>query len=200
MHIWTIDKWKKTLENKDIRHGLRVRYEKDVNEEVKLVCKEFFRYLRSEYYFPIRVAVYIKSTERIKALDGDLVCGTCFMPSDPLVEPYIRIATGDYELLVSEGGKDYAAKEILYTIAHELTHYFQWVNSLQLTEMGEERQAKQYGKFIIDDYEKHLNATFIGWWEEQGKMSYGQDILDSKMAKDFYQSWVDLGKPPRWSK
>lgn len=40
----------------------------------------------------------------------------------------------------------------LSTIAHELTHYFQWINSLQLTPIGEERQAARYAGYILDEY------------------------------------------------
>ena len=41
---------------------------------------------------------------------------------------------------------------ILHSVAHELTHYFQWVNGLELTAIGEERQAAYYADIIIDEY------------------------------------------------
>ena len=69
-----------------------------------------------------------------------------------MLEPYIRIATGDYLVLCEKWGEDNARIEILKSIAHELSHYFQWVNQLQLTEIGEERQAKKYDRLIIDQY------------------------------------------------
>jgi hypothetical protein len=37
-------------------------------------------------------------------------------------------------------------------MAHELTHYFQWLNQLDLTLIGEERQAKRYAHLIVEDY------------------------------------------------
>jgi predicted SprT family Zn-dependent metalloprotease len=49
-------------------------------------------------------------------------------------------------------GKDDALARILATIAHELTHYFQWINNLKLTPMGRERQANQYAGFILAEY------------------------------------------------
>lgn len=53
MHIWTIDN-----------------------------CKCFAKWLRSEYYFPIRVPVYIKDKTYIKARDGEHVVGTFLGPYD----------------------------------------------------------------------------------------------------------------------
>ena len=47
---------------------------------------------------------------------------------------------------------DNALAAILGSIAHELTHYFQWVNGLQLTNTGEERQAKRNKRFVLDKY------------------------------------------------
>lgn len=49
-------------------------------------------------------------------------------------------------------GKDSALTAILLTIAHELTHYFQWINSLTLTSIGRERQATKYARYVLDDY------------------------------------------------
>ena len=152
-HIWTIDKWTRNLEPPDVRRkGLRLRFDADVDPEVRAAVKTFCAWLRKEYAFPLRVPVYVKSARRIKAKDGDLVCGTFFEPEAFNVEPYIRIATGDYQELKLEIGPDDALASILSTLAHELTHYFQWINGLDLTEIGRERQASQYQKYISDEY------------------------------------------------
>jgi len=52
----------------------------------------------------------------------------------------------------AQRGRDNALASILMSIAHELTHYFQWINNLPLTLMGEERQATIYARYIIDEY------------------------------------------------
>jgi len=80
MHLWTIEKWIKHLHYDTVpyRKGLRLRFDKDVNPEVKRAIQEFCKWLRSEYFFPVRVPVYIKAQERIKAMDGDRVFGTFF--------------------------------------------------------------------------------------------------------------------------
>lgn len=153
MHIWTIEKWKHYLDSPDNRRtGLRLRFDPNVDPEVKTACKNFAKWLRSEYYFPLRVPVYVKAQERIKARDGELVVGTFLGPYDYSLEPYVRIATGDYPELLEERGRDNALASILISMAHELTHYFQWINNLQLTDIGRERQATQYARYILDEY------------------------------------------------
>ena len=154
MNVWTIDKWKKFYSKHPYRSGLRVRYENKVDSEVKRAIKECIDWLRSEYVFPKRIRLYVKANRRIKAQNGEMVCGTFFRPADRNQEPYIRIATGDYSELLEKRGKDNALAAMLYTLIHELTHYFQWLNDLDLTLIGEERQATNYSRSIMYDYSK----------------------------------------------
>lgn len=155
MHIWTITNWKKILkENKSRRTGIHFRYDKTVDPEVKRACSQFARWLRLEYYFPLRVLVYVKGADTIRTKDGEKVVGSFFEPFSYDDEPYIRIATGDYDGLVQKMGKDNALATILASLAHELTHYYQWINNIQLTDIGRERQATQYSNFIVDEYSR----------------------------------------------
>lgn len=150
-HIWTIQKWQEYYDDSH-SSGLRFVIQKGVDDEVRRACKEFGVWLRREYYFPKRVPVYVKNSKRIKARDGDMCTGIFFGPDNRDDEPYIRAAAGDYYELLEKWGKDNALGTILGTIAHELTHYFQWVNDIKLTPIGEERQATRYQGFIIDEY------------------------------------------------
>lgn len=152
MHLWTLSNWEIYYNSGNTRTGIRLRFDKDVNVEVKRACKEFCSWLRRNYYFPISVSIYIKSSKKIKAMDGDYVSATFFEPADRYKEPYIRVSTGDYEDILNKRGKDNALAAILHSIAHELSHYYQWINDVNLTEIGEERQAKSYAGFIIDEY------------------------------------------------
>ena len=153
MHIWTINEWEKNLQNDTSRRtGIRFRYEKTVHPEVKRVCSQFAIWLRTQYYFPLRVVVYVKGTKFIKTKDGENVVGSFFEPFSYLDEPYIRIATGDYGELTHIWGDDNALASILLSLAHELTHYYQWINNIQLTPIGRERQATRYANYILDEY------------------------------------------------
>ena len=154
MHIWTMTKWQKIYikYDPDRRRGLRLRFDKMVNTEVRRACKEFCIWLRKEYVFPKRIVIYVKASTNIKARDGEMVSATILLPYDKDAEPYIKISTGDYEEMKEKYGKDDALARIIRSFAHELTHYFQWINNLKLTDVGEERQANAYSNFILDEY------------------------------------------------
>ena len=152
MNIWKIDKWKTYYNVQPCRSGLRVYYDKEMDSEVKRAIRECVNWLRGEYLFPKRVRMYVKATRRIKAANGENVCGTFFRPGDRNAEPHIKVATGDYSELLKERGKDNALASILPTIMHELTHYFQWLNDLDLSIIGEERQATVYSRNLLHEY------------------------------------------------
>lgn len=153
MHIWTLDKWKDNFTNIQFRRkGLRFRFDSTVEPEVKAACLRFGKWLRKNYFFPIRIPVYVKGKKYIKCCDGDFVCGTFFQPDNRDDEPYIQIATGNYLTDLEKFGRDEALALILETISHELTHYFQWINNIKLTEIGYERQASAYSGYILDEY------------------------------------------------
>lgn len=153
-HIWTLKDWKKNINFSDVNHrtGLRLKFDDNIDYEVRRACKEFAVFLRKEYYFPIRVPVYFKNKKKLRCIDGDLAYGTFFEPTSYDVEPYVRIAVADYNDLCFKWGKDSALTSILLSLAHELTHYFQWINGVELTECGYEQQATRYARLILDEY------------------------------------------------
>jgi hypothetical protein len=153
-NIWRCTTWRSKPEIYDQvkRKGLRFRFKKSVDLNVRRACLDFGKWLRSNYDFPIRVVIYFKETPYIKALDGTLVSATFFEPFSKLDEPYIRISTGDFERNQIEWGTDNALAAVLGSIVHELTHYYQWVNDIELTEIGFERQASHYSDRIISEY------------------------------------------------
>lgn len=163
MNIWTTTKWKKSplISTSQVRSGLRFRFESGVHPELRKAILEFGAWLREEYIFPVRVPVYVKSAARIRAADGDMVCGTFFRPDRLDVEPFIRLSTGDYLDLCKLWGKEDATLSILSCLAHELTYYYQWLNQLELTYAGEERQAKIYAKQVIEEYLE--NREWSNW-------------------------------------
>ncbi|WP_312475706.1 hypothetical protein [Neobacillus sp.] len=131
------------------RNGLRIRCEQGVHPEVKRACLEFAIWLRKEFEFSIRVVVYMKKDYQIKnKFTKELVSATFFAPFDKREEPNIRIATGDYRELFEENGQDDALAAILGSIAHEMGHYYQWIDDLELDEEGAENNRE----YMLDLY------------------------------------------------
>ena len=49
-HIWTIEDWEKNINLNEQGHrtSLRIRFDKDIDSEVRRACKEFVSFLRKE--------------------------------------------------------------------------------------------------------------------------------------------------------
>lgn len=152
MNTWKLDKWKSIAFSES---GIRLRFESSVDPEVKRALTELTVWLRKEYIFPAKVIVYIKSAEKIRAMNDEMVFGTCFRPGDMSKFPHIKIATGDYPDLLSECGKDNALAAILNCYLQMLTNYFQWVNELdELTEEEEDRDAARCAGIVMCRYKR----------------------------------------------
>ncbi|WP_350302154.1 hypothetical protein [Peribacillus frigoritolerans] len=131
------------------RSGIRVRCEKGINPRVRRSCLNFAVWLRSNMEFPIRLVVYLKKDYQIITRDTkETASASFFAPFDKTVEPYIRIATGDYEELVSEIGEIDALWAILRSMAHEIIHYQQWLEDKEM----DEKEAKNGGEQLLADF------------------------------------------------
>jgi len=113
------------------------------SREVRSSTSMFGKWLRKRFRFPIRVPVYLSPREKIKTRNGQLVSASFFAPDDRTVEPFIRVATGDYGDLKRRFGKDRALASILTSLAHEVIHYQQWVSGRAMREEEAVREAKK---------------------------------------------------------
>ncbi len=75
-----------------------------------------------------------------------------FAPYDHNVEPYIRIATGDYPDLKKELGRDDSLAAFIVSLSHEVIHYHQWVRTGRTHERGVCKKAvamlREYGTSV----------------------------------------------------
>jgi hypothetical protein len=69
-------------------------------------------------------------------MHGDYCTASFFAPFNRMDEPYIRIATGDYEQLRATAGRNDALAAFICSLAHEVVHYQQWVAGEPVRERG----------------------------------------------------------------
>ena len=117
------------------RSGLRIRGERG-HPEVRAALIRYARWLRREFEFPIRVPAYLLPGSQVRTMHGDLASASIFLPWDRAVEPYIRIATGDYPQERREYGRDNALAMYLGSLSHEVVHYRQWIETGESWERG----------------------------------------------------------------
>ncbi len=159
---WSCKKWYEFYSSaQSVRSSLRMHYCKGIDDRLKIVFNDFSKWLRKKYVFPIRVSVYIKNSFYIKAMDGENVSATFLGPFDRLAEPYIKIAVGDYYDLVEKYNEFNALCSSIASLAHELTHYYQWLNDVVLSENQEERQANYYARKIVQTYLDEQGYDFL---------------------------------------
>ena len=119
--------------------------------EVRAVFIRFAKWLRTFESYPVRLPVYLSSHRRLKTIDNQVVTASFFAPFDAKVEPYIRVATGDYPEMLLQHGRDNALSAYLHSLAHELVHYRQWIETGHTTERGVVIRARK----IVDCYAKN---------------------------------------------
>lgn len=136
------------------RKGLRLKFDKGVDLDLKTSCINFCKWLRTIYQFPMRVPIYFKNKEILCSQKGEKLYASFFGPFDKNLEPYIRIAVGDYKKNKKEWGRDDAICAILNDIVHELSHYFQWLfgDCEHLSEEENEKEVLEWVDYIIDNY------------------------------------------------
>ena len=81
-------------------------------------------------------------------MDGSIVTASFFAPWAAEVEPYIRVATGDFSKEQNERGRDNALAGFLHSVAHEIVHYQQWIDTGEITERGVVVRARK----MVDRY------------------------------------------------
>ena len=150
MKLWKCDHWDLYL-YQDRRTGVRLRFDKGVDPEVRRACLTFVQWMRKNFDFPIRIPIYLKNKEFIVSNQGEQASAAFFGPYDKRFEPYIRISVGDYKTLLKSRGKDRALAAILHSVAHELSHYYQWIKDT-LDDPRAERQARYYARRVLDIY------------------------------------------------
>lgn len=146
------------------RSGLRIRIHPAVHPFVRRELLVYCRWLRANYAFPVRVNVYVPHALRIRAQDGELCWGRCLWPEDPEEPVTIDVAGG-----CKAKGKRELQNHIwttIFTISHELSHYFQWLKGLEMTSRGREWQATYYAHRVMDEY---YDAEWDGIddWEDE---------------------------------
>ncbi len=123
-----------------LRKGLRIQGSRG-HPEVNQALIRYARWLRKNYEFPIRVPVYLLPSKVILTSDGREVSASFFAPYSQKVEPFIRIATGDYLELEASESKDDVLAAFIVSLSHEVIHYFQWIDTGQVHERGVSTKA-----------------------------------------------------------
>ena len=129
------------------KRGLRLRFEKSVDLDIRNQCISFCQWLRKNYYFPIRIYIYLYDNIYFinKVERGGKTCGL-FFDGNELTKKLPRIWIAVRQKAGIEG--------VLLTIAHELTHYYQWyfLETEERSSRSLEIEANRWAYFLLQEY------------------------------------------------
>ncbi len=138
-------------------NGFSVRFEKGTDRIIREKYMVLCRWLRSNYYFPIKLNVYILNSETIVLKNGRTAYGS-FRWHEKYA-PSIRIPSKPDEDLREQYTEDEIHEQILSSFIHELTHYFQWAAGIEQTDAAAEKQADYYRYRILEMYYESQGET-----------------------------------------
>ena len=142
--LWYIE----TKEN----NGIYLRFAKGVDIGLKKKIQAFCRWVRRNYVFPIKLNIFISDAPYIvNSQTGEKVSATIFLPDDRS-NPLARISTGNYLKDIERIDLFSADCNVLASIAHEITHYFQWWKADSPNAKLDESQARRKAKQIVYRY------------------------------------------------
>lgn len=146
--MW-IEKCEKLEHNDCSKKGLRLRFEKSVSLNLRNSCIMFCKWLRTYYFFPMRVNIYFYDNVYFINREKKKACGLFFEGDERKKRfPRIWIATNQ------KGG----VNALIVSIAHELTHYFQWYfyDTEERNTRSLEIEANRWGYYLLDEYQNSI--------------------------------------------
>lgn len=146
--MW-IEKNEKEQYNDSKVKGLRIIFKDGVSDEERRWCKDFCRWLSKNYWFPIRCRIIFWSQTKFRSQDKGCFCYGIFYSNEEYASrryPVCHIA------IKFKNEKD--KYDCLFTIVHELTHYFQWYffENEKKSKRSLEVTANKWARYIVGVY------------------------------------------------
>jgi hypothetical protein len=146
--FWIEKQFKKEYINSAKNSGVRCKFSIDFNESARKEIENFIKFIRINYYFPIRLNIsFFEKTHFVSDVDGHKYYGI-FYDGDSAKKAYPKIHIAGK---LTKGNPIY---EILLSIAHEITHYYQWyfLEDIKRTDRSLEIEANKWAKYILHSY------------------------------------------------
>ena len=148
MIFWIEKQFKNEYIDSATKSGIRCVFPKDYDETTKNEIVQFMKFIRANYYFPIMVKMIFYNTAHfVHPFDGHRYYGV-FFAGDEHKHTYSSIH------IAGKKNEKFFITDILFTIAHELTHYYQWyfLEDDKRTDRSLEIEANKWSRYILHTY------------------------------------------------
>ena len=126
------------------KSNLSLHFASAIDHDTKKNICRFVRYLRKEFFFPIRCNVYFCNQEKFHSSKGGYCYGIFYSNEESGGRIYPQIYIPANMDLFS----------VYHSLSHELTHYFQWyfLYDNEKSDRSLEVQASKYADRVLEDY------------------------------------------------
>lgn len=139
--------------------GINVRCIGHVDPHLRSIIVEFIGWMRSNYVFVHRVAIYIREQYMSKQRNENDFSASFIAPFCKDDDPFIRVNLANRQL--DTENIENLRYSVLISIAHEITHYFQWIADREFSESEAEQNADQMVEQFIDERGYNLTVSKI---------------------------------------
>lgn len=152
MISWIEKEDKKYYLNSAKASGIRYKfydYGYDFDECTIEAINKFIVFLRKNFYFPIRLNILFSNTQFFRHhIDNHKYYGAFYSMDDEKRKVYPRIS------VASKVTKNNPLEDVLFILAHEITHYYQWYfeDEDKRTDRSLEIEANKWSRYIMDLY------------------------------------------------
>lgn len=125
------------------KSNLSLHFAPAIDDSTKKHICNFVRYLRKEFFFPIRCNIYFCAQEKFRSAQGSFCYGIFYSNDESNRRIYPQIYIPANMNLYS----------IYHSLCHELSHYFQWYfNDDKKSNHSLEVQASKCATSILEDF------------------------------------------------
>jgi len=152
MISWVEKEYKNYYKDSARASGIRYKYNnygEDFDKSTVEDIRKFISFLRKNYYFPIRLNILFCNTRAFNHhIDNHTYYGAFYNMNDEKRKVYPRIS------IAARVTKNNSLEEIFFTLAHEITHYYQWyfLEDEKRTNRSLETEANKWANYILGLY------------------------------------------------
>ncbi|MBQ4098502.1 MAG: hypothetical protein IJC87_00060 [Clostridia bacterium] len=152
MISWVEKEYKNNYKDSAKASGIRYKYYtygEDFDKSTVEDIRKFISFLRKNYYFPIRLNILFCNTRAFcHHIDNHTYYGAFYNMDDEKRKVYPRIS------IAARVAKNNSLEEIFFTLAHEITHYYQWyfLEDKKRTNRSLEIEANKWANYILGLY------------------------------------------------
>ena len=171
MISWIDREYKNDYKDSAKASGIRYRFYDygdgfDLKHVEEIKC--FIAFLRKYYYFPIRLNILFCNATAFKhPIDHHTYYGAFYSMDDEKRRIYPRIS------IAANVGDKHSLQDICFTLAHEITHYYQWyfLEDNKRTDRSLEMEANKWAKYILElFFNEHSEKIYY-----KQEATYGND-------------------------